>query len=265
MLPAIPNPSIDVEPVEEAELHTSIVEVDRDAHSDTTSAQPAIWRESESAEIELSRTFTVESDQQVDNVEAKLGPESPDDILNKAKIGASDPGDQLFADTTNLDQDSDESLGWLTPLADGQARITLEHEMPEWATLGDVRSQTEPATADQQPDQIPALPEEAQLDGQRIAHWIKLLQADDPALFKLWSMELIAQPATLPTILSALTSDLAALDRSDDPRYQRVLVETLTIQSKQSLHVSPEHILDAEPAPDWLNLRRMGQEEVQND
>jgi hypothetical protein len=271
MLPAIPNPSVDVDPVEEADLHTSIVKADRDASRDPTPAQPAIgaiWRESALADIELSRDFTVESDQQVDNVEAKLGTKSPNELLTEAKLGDPEADDQLYGDLTSLDQNSDDSLGWLAPLAEGQARITLEQAAPGWATLGDVTSQAEPATAGQQPDQIPALPEEAPLDRQRIAHWITLLQADGPALFKLWSMELIAHPVTLPTILSALTSDLAALDRADDPHYQHALVEALTIQSERASHIpagSPKHILDDEPAPDWLGLRRLGQEEVQDD
>jgi hypothetical protein len=76
-------------------------------------------------------------------------------------------------------------------------------------------------------------------------------------------MELIAQPATLPSILSALTSDLAALDRADDLRYQHALGEALTIQSKQSSSLLSA--MEDEPAPDWLSLRRMGQEEVRDD
>jgi hypothetical protein len=264
--PAIPNLSMDVDPVEEADQHTSIVDVDRNAGSDPTPDQPAIeaiWRESDSTDIDLSRDFTAESHQQVDNAEAKLATESPNELLTEAKIGDPEAGDQLYGDLTNLDQDSNESLGWLAPLAEDQARIRLEQAAPGWATLRDVTSQAEPATAGQQSEQSPALPEEEPLDRRRIAHWITLLQADGPALFKLWSMELIAQPATLPSILSALTSDLAALDRADDLRYQHALGEALTIQSKQSSSLLSA--MEDEPAPDWLSLRRMGQEEVRDD
>jgi hypothetical protein len=247
--PTIANTNVDIEQVEEAGLHVS-AEVDRDDSSDPAPAQPAIeaiWRESDSTDIEASISFTTASNPQ-------------DELLIEAEIDNPVAGDQLYGDLTSLDQD-DESLGWLAPLADGQALLSIEQQAPEWAKLGDTASQAEPTTI----NQLPAPPEEAPLDRRHIAHWISLLQADDPALFRLWSMELIAQPATLPTILSALTSDLAALDRSDDPRYQHALVEALTIQSKQSSHISPEHILDDEPAPDWLSLRRMGQEEVQDD
>src|SRR5262249_27444771 len=101
------------------------------------------------------------------------------------------------------------------------------------------------------------------------AHWIALLQADDPALFKLWSMELMAQPAALPTILSALTSDWAVMDASDDPRYQQALVEALAALSdsrSQMVRAKPSQpALDDDPVPDWLSLRRMGQEEVRDD
>jgi hypothetical protein len=111
-------------------------------------------------------------------------------------------------------------------------------------------------------------PNEPPFDSKRIARWIKLLQADDPALFKLWSMELTAQPAVLPTILATLTSDPTAIDASDDPHYQRALVEALAALSERPSHTqaakTPERTIDDEP-PNWLSLRQMGQEEVRDD
>jgi hypothetical protein len=103
------------------------------------------------------------------------------------------------------------------------------------------------------------------LDDSRHACWIALLQADNPARFKLWSMELIAQPSALPTILSALTNNPTTIDASDDPRYQRALADALaaSIQSPTQVAeaLAPESAPDDEP-PDWLSLRMKGQAEV---
>jgi hypothetical protein len=88
-------------------------------------------------------------------------------------------------------------------------------------------------------------------------------------------MELLAQPAALPTILSALTNDASTLEASDDWRYQLALANALAdpsesppiqtaVQSHAAVATTPQHAPDDEP-PDWLSLRRPGQEEVRHD
>jgi hypothetical protein len=119
-----------------------------------------------------------------------------------------------------------------------------------------------------------ALPREAvEVDPTHIARWVGLLKADDPALFKLWSLELQGQPEALPTILSALTNDPKVLRLADDPVHQQALV--LALQQPVELRQQPEDVRppaasfaippppsppavpeESEPPPDWLRLRR---------
>jgi hypothetical protein len=121
---------------------------------------------------------------------------------------------------------------------------------------------------------IPAMPRPAPApSSERIGRWIGLLKADDPALFKLWSLELQGRPGALPTILSALTDDPVVLQYADDAAHQRALVLALaqppsTPESNQPAEPAPPSAPPPvaaapaadppqdEPPPDWLRLRR---------
>jgi hypothetical protein len=111
------------------------------------------------------------------------------------------------------------------------------------------------------------------VDPERITRWITLLKADDPALFKLWSLELQGQPDALPTILSALTDDPVLLQFADDAEYQQALVLAIGLvadsPASEQQFVAPSapsapaaeaapapEPLPEEPPPDWLRLRR---------
>jgi hypothetical protein len=207
------------------------------------------------------------------NTEDQLASESRDQLAIEVEIYDPKAGGQLYENTATLDQGDEESLGWLAPLAEDQAHATAELEAPQRAIFSDAKPQAEPIAIEQPvtpaSDTLPMLPKEAPIDSQSISRWIALLQADDPALFKLWSMELIARPMALPTILAALTDDQAMLDRSDDPRYQRAMVEALAgrqeVAPGMSEAKSLQDRLEQEQEPDWLSLRRIGHEEVRDE
>jgi hypothetical protein len=90
----------------------------------------------------------------------------------------------------------------------------------------------EPVAPSDPHDTFAAPPDDPRIVDERIARWIALLEANDPALFKLWVMEISGQPESLPRILSALTSDPAGLASADDLRYQRALVLALAARGE---------------------------------
>jgi hypothetical protein len=306
-LPSSAETSADDEPIEEAELRPSIVEGDRVAGDDLLAhdepAPEMIWSEVDSAAIEAAPSPTDTPDEPAGDTEERLGESLDEPAFEAEKLSETDQAkpqssqsrnplsyflgafeslhepsvtfqtgskeddpemsSQLYGDVASLDQDDDTSLGWLTPLS--EHRAVDEPPAPSWATLVETARRADPGAG----HTPPAPSEEAPVDEQRIAGWLALLQNDDPALFKLWSMELVAQPKSLPTILSALTDDVAIIHRSDEPRYQCALVAALAAQTKPTLQrtdVQPDQPkLDDGPAPDWLNLRRGGQEEMRDD
>jgi hypothetical protein len=294
---------VDVQSAGEAELRAPIGE---EGTEDSSGFEPreqpvaeALWREPEAAEVDAVEDLVVDApDEQTDDAwrtpalemspagaEEEPGPKPLDEPAAKADILDPAADRVLPGENADLDQADDLSPGWLAPLAENEAHSAIELETPHWVALGAAFGRAEPTTDDRRPDQrievaeamLTAQPNEPPIDGERIAQWIALLQADDPALFKLWSMELIARPAALPTILSVLASDPAEMDASDDRRYQRALADALVVLSEPPPYLAAaahsnveavaahENAPDDEPAPDWLSLRRSGREEVRHD
>ncbi|HEX5690841.1 MAG TPA: hypothetical protein VFX76_12600, partial [Roseiflexaceae bacterium] len=155
-----------------------------------------------------------------------------------------------------IDQPADTSASGDAPVPDGSTPLADHQEAFEHLT--------QPFASAEQPVSQPS----ASVDLTHIARWISLLKADDPALFKLWSLEVKSKPETLPTILSALTDDPAVLRYVDDATYQHALVAALdqptsvtptavTQSGTTSTSAAPATPAAAdEPAPDWLRLRR---------
>jgi hypothetical protein len=166
-----------------------------------------------------------------------------------------------------------------------------DQEAISWGWLGSAYSRSRPADTTSRSQASPDEPaaytpdlsfvpapeapsnEPVEVDPTRVARWLNLLKADDPALFKLWSLELQGQPEALPTILSALTNDPNVLRMADDPLHQHALV--LALQQPAALPQQPEEAPppaassavppappppavpeESEPPPDWLRLRR---------
>jgi len=214
-------------------------------------------------------------------------------------------GDSAGADLSVPDLDSNQAeakeAGMPENLADAapaepappgeEVQGSPDQELIPWGWLGSAYSRSRPADTTSRsqasPDEpaaytpdfsfVPA-PEApsnkaVEIDPARVVLWLNLLKADDPALFKLWSLELQGQPEALPTILSALTNDPNVLRLADDPSHQHALV--LALQQPAALPKQPEEASppaassalppappplavpeESEPPPDWLRLRR---------
>jgi hypothetical protein len=189
-----------------------------------------------------------------------------------------DEGEDATAQADTPEELPEISAADPAPLGGEVAQGTHGQGSLPWVWLGSTSGPGEPAASAPSlpsasgPEVSP--PKAVEVDSRRIARWIALLRAVDPALFKLWSLELQGQPEVLPTILSALTEDPSVLSLADDPSHQHALVLALmqpagpppqageapppAVGAALSPTTSPSAASpeESEPPPDWLRLRR---------
>lgn len=87
-----------------------------------------------------------------------------------------------------------------------------------------------------------------------------LLQSSGPALYKLWSLEIVAAPGSLPEVLRSHTADEVLLAAATLPSVQRAVVAALNTDTPPVARRERTPVVAAAPvadddAPDWFRLR----------